>query len=360
MAYNSKFTGQEIDEGIEKARAIPEGGISGKRTCRFVIGTSTAGWTADDCDYLCDGTADDVEINAAIQALPATGGQILILDGTYIITASITIDKIGVTLRGNGTATILQRNWNSSTVEGVITITAMDGGVTVQNIQIRGGKQSYTNTNNIGIFLKNTQDNTITENICNDNSGNGIHLENTQDNTITENICNDNSGNGIHLESTQDSTITENTCNNNYSGIFLSVVDNTTITGNTCSDSGIAGIHLSDANSNNTITGNTCNNNNYYGIYLSSSSDNNTITGNTCNNSSSGIRLSSSSNNTVTGNTCIRGTGQSSDYTSSQYTIYAAYFPKIFLLATTLRVRIMLTTVAQVTLGLTTSTIKRR
>ena len=337
MAYNSKFTGQEIDEGIEKARAIPEGGISGKRTCRFVIGTSTAGWTADDCDYLCDGTADDVEINAAIQALPATGGQILILDGTYIITASITIDKIGVTLRGNGTATILQRNWNSSTVEGVITITAMDGGVTVQNIQIRGGKQSYTNTNNIGILLKNTQDN-----------------------TITENICNDNSGNGIHLESTQDSTITENTCNNNYSGIFLSVVDNTTITGNTCSDSGIAGIHLSDANSNNTITGNTCNNNNYYGIYLSSSSDNNTITGNTCNNSSSGIRLSSSSNNTVTGNTCIRGTGQSSDYTSSQYTIYAAYFPKIFLLATTLRVRIMLTTVAQVTLGLTTSTIKRR
>ena len=26
--------------------------ISGKRTCRFVVGTSTAGWTQADCDYL--------------------------------------------------------------------------------------------------------------------------------------------------------------------------------------------------------------------------------------------------------------------------------------------------------------------
>ena len=29
---------------------------TGKRTARFSIGTSTNGWTANDCDYLCDGT----------------------------------------------------------------------------------------------------------------------------------------------------------------------------------------------------------------------------------------------------------------------------------------------------------------
>ena len=238
--YQGKFSGQEIDNRLDNV----------KRTCRFVIGTSTAGWTEADCDYLCDGTADDVEINAAIQALPGTGGQILILDGTYKITAPITVNKINVTLRGNGTATILQRNWDSSTREGVINITAMDGGVTVQNIQIRGEKQSYTNTNNIGIFLKNTQDNIITGNICNNNSSNGIYLEDTQDNSITE-----------------------NTCDGNYRGIYFS------------------------------------------------NSSNNIVTGNTCNNNNDGIYLSSSDNNTVTGNTCIRGTGQSSDYTSRQYTI---------------------------------------
>ena len=33
-------------------------GASHSKTARFVIGTSTAGWTAKDCDYLCDGTND--------------------------------------------------------------------------------------------------------------------------------------------------------------------------------------------------------------------------------------------------------------------------------------------------------------
>ena len=47
-------------------------GGGGKRVCRFVIGTSTAGWTAADCDYLCDGVDDNTEIQAALTAL--TGG----------------------------------------------------------------------------------------------------------------------------------------------------------------------------------------------------------------------------------------------------------------------------------------------
>ena len=65
--------------------------VSGKRTCRFVVGTSTAGWTQADCDFLCDGTNDDVELQAAIDALPAGGGEIAILGGTYKLSASISI-----------------------------------------------------------------------------------------------------------------------------------------------------------------------------------------------------------------------------------------------------------------------------
>ena len=277
MAYNSKFTGQEIDEGIEKARAIPEGGISGKRTCRFVIGTSTAGWTASDCDYLCDGTADDVEINAAIQALPATGGQILILDGTYKITAPITFNKNGATLCGNGAATILQRNWDSARYGngGVITINAVNDGVTVRNIQIDGNAANYTATGNHGIYITSGSNNII-----------------------------------------------NNICNNNSKGIYLSGANsNNTITGNTCNNNTSSGISLSSSD-NNTVTGNTCNNNSGNGVIVTS--NNTTITGNTCNNNATGIYLSGGNNNTVTGNTCIRGTGQASDYTSSQKTIYAA------------------------------------
>ena len=77
----------------------------------LLAGTSTAGWTEADCDYLCDGTADDVEINAAIQASPATGGEIVILDGTYDITTTITVSKNNVMLTGNGMSTKIKKNF---------------------------------------------------------------------------------------------------------------------------------------------------------------------------------------------------------------------------------------------------------
>ena len=111
-------TGKALDAVQGKALAEQISTISGKRTARFVIGTSTAGWTAADCDYLCDGTADQTEINAAITALPATGGEVVILDGTYNITAKINVTKDNVSIRGNGNATILKRMFNSSVKEG--------------------------------------------------------------------------------------------------------------------------------------------------------------------------------------------------------------------------------------------------
>lgn len=101
-----------ISDTLEKLDAGGgTGGGGGKRYARFVIGTSTNGWTAADCDYLCDGTADDVEIQAAINALPATGGEIVILDGTYNISDDISFpnngDSFFVSLVGNGPSSIL-------------------------------------------------------------------------------------------------------------------------------------------------------------------------------------------------------------------------------------------------------------
>lgn len=100
----------EMVNRVQKAvNTINEGfdDISGKRTCRFVVGTSTAGWTQADCDYLCDGTDDQMEINEAC-SIGKGPGEIVLLAGTYHITAPITIgyDKA---LRGDGVAaTVLQ------------------------------------------------------------------------------------------------------------------------------------------------------------------------------------------------------------------------------------------------------------
>ena len=93
---------------------FPQGGgepgatSGGKRICRYVVGSSTAGWTAAECDYLCDGTADEVEINAALAALPAGGGEVHLLDGSYSLAGSVNVSGGAVKLTGCGKSTLLQ------------------------------------------------------------------------------------------------------------------------------------------------------------------------------------------------------------------------------------------------------------
>lgn len=104
------------------------------RTARVVVGTSSKGWTAADCDYLCDGSADEVEINAAIQALPAWGGEVVLLDGVYLLHNPVVLNKANVTLRGNGPATEL---YCSLVMTNTIRITASC--CTVRDMQVYSG-----------------------------------------------------------------------------------------------------------------------------------------------------------------------------------------------------------------------------
>jgi len=58
-------------------------------------------------DYVCDGTADDVEIQAALDALPAGGGKVVLLEGEYSIASTINLSDYQ-TLEGQGFNTILR------------------------------------------------------------------------------------------------------------------------------------------------------------------------------------------------------------------------------------------------------------
>ena len=320
-----------------------------KRPARFVVGTTPAGWTKNDCDYLCDGTADDVQINAAIQALPSGGGEVIILDGTYNLAASIKINKERVTLSGNGKSTVLKRAFASnagSTQAGLIFVNSSYN--IIRFLSLDGVRSSYANKNCDGIYLHSSSGNTIIGNTCSNNYGAGILLSSSSDNnavirntcsnsysssiildsssknTVTGNTCTSNTFYGIYLHSASvNNIITENICSNNtHNGIEVAATNNNAVTGNICSNNNQNGIEVYNAGKN-TVTGNTCNNNSKDGILLSSSSSKNTVTGNTCiDNSVNGINLASSTKNTITGNTCIRGNGTASDYTSSQRTIY--------------------------------------
>lgn len=310
----------------------------------------------ENADYVCDGVDDQIEIKAAIDNLPASGGLIYLREGTYVVSDSIHIGKSNVALAGAGASTIIKirDNLNASTK----TIKAgWCSRVLIQNLCIDGNKANQTagmfgivfedgisfskianclieNVRGDGIWLNSSSNNTISGNICSGNNVRGIHLNNACNNTIVGNSCWGNDS-GIWLYPSSDyNTVTGNTVYSNLSGgIRMSSACYNTVSGNTCYLNAWAGIACLDGG-NNTISSNTCNNNGVYnialfnshhntisgntctgnrresseygkGIFLSESSSNNTITGNICNGNDDGINLyARTSNNTISGNTC--------------------------------------------------------
>src|SRR3990172_436028 len=73
----------------------------------FVVCASNATNTGR-CDYLADGVGDQTEINAAILALPATGGLVALSDGQFNLSGAINVRSYA-TLQGTGiTSTTLR------------------------------------------------------------------------------------------------------------------------------------------------------------------------------------------------------------------------------------------------------------
>lgn len=104
---------EKVNETRQAVNAIGESfeTIGGKRTCRFTVGTSASGWTAADCDYLCDGTDDQEEIQAAVNAV-GNSGEIVLLSGSYHLSGPILLAGNDIALRGNGPSTQLYRETN--------------------------------------------------------------------------------------------------------------------------------------------------------------------------------------------------------------------------------------------------------
>lgn len=131
-----------ISDTLENLDAGGGSGGNGKRYARFVIGTSTNGWTAADCDYLCDGVDDEAEINAAAQAIPSSGGKIVLLDGTYNITTYVSL-KMKTTLEGTGRTAVLLKRAGTNGSNVVRAILTLPNGCEVRNISVDGGEELF-------------------------------------------------------------------------------------------------------------------------------------------------------------------------------------------------------------------------
>lgn len=104
--------GAAVDAELIKVRDSnlnPAHKITRSATLVIAASNSSAKGKAQ-ADYVCDGTADNVEIQAALDALPNTGGEIHLLDGTYQLAATVARAIDNVTVSGCGFSTYVKYN----------------------------------------------------------------------------------------------------------------------------------------------------------------------------------------------------------------------------------------------------------
>lgn len=266
-------------------------------------------------DYYCNGTNDQTVIQQAIDALPSTGGKIVLLEGTYNISGTITIyNKKNVTLQGLGRNVIFSATTSTSALYMIKVRSAI--GVNIFDIDI-----DYTNnTSGDGTAIQlYTTNHTVIERVKIQNSkGNGIEWYNSN-----------------YTRFSDISFINVRQCvwdrESNHSSIFSRIVIDTATNGivlassstlnkicdcivRTATDNGIKSDAAYTMINDNIVYG--C------GVGITANGNCSTVSGNNARDNDTGISVNGKMVN-VSGNTVLRadGSGNVSSYSSSQYTI---------------------------------------
>jgi len=293
-----------------------------RSTATLIVAASNS-QNKEKADYVGNGTSDQNAINAAINALPSTGGSVVLLDGTYNITSSVIINKPNVNLTGSGANTILKRMYDESGVNtgGVITVVAASTAVTnvdVSQLSINGNKASFSSANDYGIFVSSggcgiqANNEKINNNWIGNTAGNGVYIYNgacaaIQNDQITNNIITGSGGNGIATDdSTSNAVISGNVSSNNSGyGIYVSGGTGENITGNTTNSNATGGIITGTTSTN--VSDNIIKSNTTYGIYIGGFvGGQNTISGNVIDSNGIGVNFGpGNTNETLSGNTIV-------------------------------------------------------
>uniref|UniRef100_A0A6M3KBQ2 Pectate lyase n=1 Tax=viral metagenome TaxID=1070528 RepID=A0A6M3KBQ2_9ZZZZ len=153
------------------------------RTATKVVAASNADATAKlQADYVCDGTADDVEIQAAINTLPSGGGRVMLSQGTYYLAAAIE-PVSGLTLCGAGKSSILYitdaANINAIEID---TPASVIQNIILENFAINGNRPNQTGTSH-GIYF------TDATNAVNDSILSNLFIYDVRDRCLSMTKC---------------------------------------------------------------------------------------------------------------------------------------------------------------------------
>ena len=229
------------------------------------------------------------------------------LSGTCfeIIEENITLDCQNYPITSNQSITGIFSNATETTIQNCnISMGDSEGGY---GIYLKNANNSYVNNNILnsqyaGLFVEETSDSLIEENVINENLNKGVHLVDSNNNSIISNEISNGSFYGILFARSVDNLIQANSILYN---IWYGIVIDTDSSAKIISNS----IRFSKENveiftSNNLVESNGISNSTLYnGIYLADGI-NNTIRDNDLSyNNVSGLSLESSDNNTILNNT---------------------------------------------------------
>jgi hypothetical protein len=158
------------------------------RGATYVIAASDApAHVKAQADYVCDGTADDVQIQAAVDALSINGGNIYLSAGGYNLDTGIVVTGDSVAIAGAGVATHLTCALSGFSVTG--------NNFSIKNLWLTG-----TSDLNNGVYARQDTTGIIIENITVNDFVQGILIASVDKVTIKNNYCYSNGLDGIYVK----------------------------------------------------------------------------------------------------------------------------------------------------------------
>lgn len=365
VAAGSSFT---IYGGITSTRPLtaPEGTLYYDQTTKKLLTYANGKWQADSstatkivaasnssqsakdgAQFVADGEAvlgngtvdgDQIQINAAIAALPGTGGSIYLTEGTYYLDGSIILPS-NVKLSGAGNSTLLTVGNTTYTNFKLITNSDTTNGNT--NITIRDLKYDG-NKANIGAsvigFIEFIKVGTglgasalpgakISNISATNSSGAIIELETSNNSIISNSQFTDSTRRAIELITDSNSNVIEgNTIQDVLDGIQLNDAEENIISNNKIEATNVAtgGLDISTGSNRNVVSGNNFTRNLQVTVRIAASFAN-LINGNIFNDNgdtgaSSAVLITGNTDRNVISNNIFRdtaGTGHAIDIASS-------------------------------------------
>ena len=232
-------------------------------------------------------------IDVENDTIPADAGQVILVNCSRIVVEGQNMNDAtrGISLYFSNDNLISNNTCKNTLMNGLDIYRSSGNTIIDNNFQTRGSDylRAYSYyfiyddyyywdlySRYCAINLIDSNNNTISDNVCNSDLYNGMTVGNSDNNTISDNKCSGNAINGIGVYGSSNNIIQHNTCNlNGKCGIFMYASVGGEIFNNTCNNNNKSGIeaarnYYSDYYSSYiNLTNNTCRRNNHHGIYLS-------------------------------------------------------------------------------------------